>query len=262
MGTTTTTNSLVRLIRCLTPPTVPFRRVSSPTSSPSSTLSSSLNSVDVPTKEYLSVVFMNDRLAAVEHFLNSWSSTMRATDDAVVRGQLSIVLGWILHDGVRSIWKQLYELQRRQLHLTWSNLYDLTDVEEDNMIMNVEKNAHVDIHVVVQYWFSVLHKLLENVDSSALCGSAHSHCDIIKPLMAGMFGFDGAKMQDHEAKKGGMYCEHDEPCKLNVMVHAKVARVIDTAMGELKIQVREWVEKLDDGVGGTSLNSYRTKLKS
>jgi hypothetical protein len=198
---------------------------------------------------------MQDRLAAVKHFLNSWASI--TADGAALCQQRSAVLGWILHDGVRSLWKQLYELQRRQLHLTWSKLYEETEAEDDDTI--VGKDASDEIHVVVEYWFGVLRMVLEKVDSSVLYGGKHRHCDIVEPLMAGVFGFDGTERQRHEAKKGEMYREHEEePRQLNMMVHAKVAHVMDAEMGDLKLRVREWVGEVKGS--SPSLDGYRVKL--
>ena len=83
--------------------------------------------------------------------------------------------------------------------------------------------------------------------------------------MSGCLGLDGSIKQKHETKKGEMYMEQHvvgrEPNKLNVIVHAKVVRLIDSEMGVLKDVVREWLKRME-GCGGNDdrLKTWRAKL--
>jgi hypothetical protein len=177
------------------------------------------------------LVFLTDRLSVVNAFTQHLQTINNTSIGTAAQKQITMMMGWILHEGVRSLWKQVYELMHRQMYVTWSLLYD----EHENDAEDTEEDEQ-KLHTVIQYWFDVIKQIIRNVPSNVLKGSAHRHCDIVEPLVAGFFGKQGRRKQKHEAKKGAMYVDNkmEEPNKLNVMVHAKLLRYIDQEMGALK----------------------------
>ena len=228
-----------------------------------------------PTLEDLRETFLRVRLRMVNTFLERCVRLVNDTTNASVRDRLSIIMGWILHDGIRSVWKQLYELQHRQMYLTWSTAYDAKEIDEAENRNNIRHpdiaKSEEGIHVVVRFWYGVLQSILQKITLPAILIGAgsnanpHTHCNILEPLMSGCLGLDGSIKQKHETKKGEMYMEQHvvgrEPNKLNVIVHAKVVRLIDSEMGVLKDVVREWLKRME-GCGGNDdrLKTWRAKL--
>ena len=262
------TNGLTQRLRCLSLPNVPL-------------LNESLNGDDKNVKE----IFLTQRLTMVTTFLTNCMDLISNTNDINVRTNLITIIGWILHDGIRSIWKQLYELSNGQMYITWSKTYDADgmEMEETDQEMDQEMDHEMDhemdsnqwlqpkdeIIIVVKYWCLIVKNILTKITIPEILlgggtngkATKHQHCNIIKPLMTGIFGFNGSANQQNEAKNGEMYIDSSvvEPNRTNEMLQIYVGRFIDLEIAGLKTVVKEWIEGLKEG-GSDELKSYMGKL--